>query len=143
MASKQKVAVFSAYKPLLHILTIYDMNNFQNQTRPILIRNICQAISLSIIFVSVTVALICDAWYFIDQHFHLADIALALGILISVTQLAITYISIRMKNDLANEVIAALEKIIIHREYNLHPFNWNGIYDQTTSSTIIIFIRRN
>lgn len=116
MAIGGKVPAFSAYKPFLHILHIYKSENFQNQHRRILIRNTCQAIVYSACILSMAIFLMSDVKHCLSYNLHVAQIALPLGILVGVSQLIITYISIRMKDDLIDEVIANLNKIITKRE---------------------------
>lgn len=119
MEIERNVTVLAAYKPFLHILTIYNWNNFETQKWHIWIRNACQAFVLMMLYIATIVAMLCDAWYCFRSSFHVADIALPFGIMINILQLAITYISIRMKSHLVDEVIASLEKIIIHRKWYL------------------------
>lgn len=114
----KKVTVFAAFKPFFHIFTIFDLKNFRNQERRILLRHICQATTISMMVLAFIVAIWSDALYCITQKFIVVQIALAFGILINSIQLAITYISIQVKRDLVDEVIARLEKVIIHREYS-------------------------
>lgn len=116
MGSGRKVSVFSTYKPLLRILTIYDWKNFQNQKRPTLTRNICQAIAISVLVLAFIVAFVCDVMHCLNHHFHVTQIALPLGLLIGSTQFALTFASIRMKDDLVNTVINDLHKIVMKRK---------------------------
>ena len=78
--------------------------------------NVCQAIVFSTLFFGFTIAMLCDAWHCLCHNFYVAHIALALGVFIGATQLAITYISIRMNNGLVDEVIIDLSKIVTKRK---------------------------
>lgn len=118
-----KVSVFRAYKPILHIVTIFDMKNFRIANNRILIRNICQAIAISMMVLALIVAILCDIWYCMDNNFNVPEIALPFGVLINLAQLAITYISIRMKSGLVDEVISRLEKEITKRKYSVGHIN--------------------
>lgn len=113
----EKVSIsFFAYKPVFHIFSIFDLKNFQNQEWRSLTRNICKAMIFSIIILAFIVALLTDSWYCMDHNFNVVDFALAFGVLINSSQLAITYISIQMKINLVDEVIDALEKVLIKRK---------------------------
>lgn len=123
MATISQVTVFSAYKPIFNIFnifTIFDVKNFQNQERHILIRNVCQSMTLLMLILAFIIAILSDGWYCMDQNDKVTAFAFPFGILINASQLAITYISNQIKGDLADEVIARLEKVIIHREYSFY-----------------------
>lgn len=116
MISGRKAVVLAAYKPFLHILTIYDAKNFQNQNRRTLARNICQCVIVSMLCIASIVAILCDIWYcFIGNRFDVAKMALPFGIIVNVMQLVITYASIGSQNRLVYEVIDGLEEIITNR----------------------------
>lgn len=57
-----------------------------------------------------------DACHCIRNNLNVTDIAVPLGIFIQATQLGITYVFIRMRNDLVDEVFASLREIIIKRK---------------------------
>lgn len=116
MDSGHKVAVFASFRPFQHVLTIFDSKNFQNQDRRILKRNIGLAITVAVCAVCYVVAMSSNAWFCASRKFDVAKIALAFGVLINAMQFAITYISIRMKNDVVNRLIAGINKIINERE---------------------------
>lgn len=127
--------VFSSYKPFLHVLSIYDSKNFHHKDPRILLRNICQAIAYSACIFAMAVFWICDLKQCFDYNFNMTRIVLPFGLLIGSAQLSITYISIRMKGDVFDEVIAKLQRIVTNREYfppfvHLHP---------VSSSPLVIF----
>lgn len=115
MNSEQKVTVLAAYKPFLHILTIYDSKNFESQEWRIRFRNTCQAIALLILYIGSVIAMYCDISFCFRNNFNVAHIALPFGIMINIIQLTIAYTSIRLKNYLVDRVMVYLETIVIHR----------------------------
>lgn len=117
MESSRKVAVFAAYKPFLCILTAYDAENLRNPDRCIWIRNIWRAAVISVLALSFSGVMVCDIRYCYGYHFDLAQIASAFGVFINSIQVAITFISIRKKNDLLHKVIAGISKITNERRF--------------------------
>lgn len=115
MANGQKVAVFSSFRPFLHILNIYDWKRFQIQDRRLLLRNICEALVVSVFALAFIAANLCNVWYCLSHSFNVAQIPLAIAILINQLQFVITYIAIRRKNDLINEIIAGIGEIVNKR----------------------------
>lgn len=117
MVNGQNVTVMAAFKPFIHMLTLYDSTNYRNLDRRTIIRHICQAITLSMISFALVIATVCNIWYCSNHQFNVTKIALPFALLIGVSQLSITFASIRIKSDLVVEVIDSLEAIILNREY--------------------------
>lgn len=117
MKRVENVFVFAAYKPLLHIFSIFNLKKFRNQELCRSLCNICQAIAVSMITLAFIGALVFNTWYCMGKHFIVAQIALPFGILINSLQFAFTYISIRMRSGLVDEVIVGIGKIVKKRTY--------------------------
>lgn len=117
MTSGRKVAVFGAYEPFFRILTAYDAENLRNQDRSVLIRNIWRAIMISVLSLAFIGAMVCDVTYCLGYNFDVTKIASAFGVFINSIQVAITFISIRKKNDLLHKVIAGISKITNERRF--------------------------
>lgn len=110
MESQQTITVLQAYQPLLRMLTIYNLKNFQNPEQRF--RQICLAIGFTIVIGGLFVLIFGDAWYCVSYKFDLNEIALPFAIMISATQMTITYIAIEIKYQQLEETIARLNNTI-------------------------------
>lgn len=125
------VAEFLAYEPFHQILHVFDFNHHRNQERRILIRNIGQAFTFSIMILAFIVAILCDAWYCMNRDFNIAENALPVGILINIPPYGIKYISLLMKINLVDEVILKLKQVITKRKCSSFiriVFSWHPHY---------------
>lgn len=116
MANSQQVAVLAAYKPFLHILTIYDSKNFQNLDRHIIFSNRCQAIAVSVLIIAFSIGLYSVGLYCVVLNFDVGEVALQLALFINSLQLMITYVALRINNDDVDNVIAEISNIVTQRK---------------------------
>lgn len=137
MDDDQKVAVFASFRPFQHILTIFDSNNFQNQPSHIYTRNMLQAITVAFFGVCYVVAMSSNAWFCVSRHFEVGDIALAFGVLINAMQFAITYITIRVKNETIVELITDIDEIINKRECSQYA---SSLYSALVHGVLFFYV---
>lgn len=109
-------STFSAYRPFLHILTIYDSKNLRNPDRRVRIRNICQAIVVSVFALDFIAAVVCNTLYCLDYNFDVAQVAFSIGIISNSLQVSITCILFQMKNDLVDKVISDIGQLVNERK---------------------------
>lgn len=119
MAKDPEITVMAYFKPFLNNLAIFNKNNFQNQTRRNLYRNIFYAIVLSLFFIGYTVAMLSDAWHCVVHEFDVATLAFQIGFFSNGSIWAIAHMSIRLKNEQVKEVIDNLAESIKKRKYEL------------------------
>lgn len=120
MKIEDEITVMATYKPLLHILTIYDWKNFQHQDRRTVFSNLLQAIAVSASAFGYFICLLCDAWYCIEHSFNVTKVAMQMALFISALQLAIAYITIRINNERVNDAISAINRIVTERKCGLN-----------------------
>lgn len=117
-------AVFSAFQPLLRILTVYKWENFQ-APRSHRSRNVCRAAVVSLFAFSSIVLILSDAWHCYSRQFDFRESALPIAILFSAPALAIAYISVGMKGGMINEVIDHLNEIVSKRKAFTRTYHCN------------------
>lgn len=116
VSNEHKVAAFAAFKPFFHILSIYDWKNLQNSNRRIAFKHRCQAIAVFVAEICYFIVLVSGACLCMETDFNVTECATQIGLLINSTQLAITYMSIRLRKDHVNEVIININEVVLKRE---------------------------
>lgn len=123
--SDGKVAVFSAFRPFLHILATYDLKNVQNQHHRSVIPRLAQAIAISIMLFGLAIGYVGDMWYCIQHNFIVSQTALQIGLLVNTLQVVISYTALRIKYDDIDDVIADITGIVEKSEENgMGNFNY-------------------
>lgn len=114
MESYRAIDVFQPYKPLFHIVTVYNSKHFQDSDRRIW--NICAAIVFTALIFGIIVLIVGDTWYCISSKFDLREIALPFGVLISGVQMSINYAVIAVKHQQLERAISGLQERIQRRK---------------------------
>lgn len=127
MGNEQRIDAFSAFRPFIRLLNIFDSANYQNSDQRLVIRNVCHASVFAILIFSLALTLVSDAWFCIGVKFDLSVSVLQLGLLINASQFAVTYISIRWRVQLINETIRNLNRMT----------NKRGCFSNLTCSDIM------
>lgn len=119
MENRQKVAPFAAFKPFLHILTIYDPKNFQNGNRREIVFKRCQAFAFSVVCCAFSIAAWFSGAFCLEHNFNVTEFSFQIAVFINSLQLTITYMSIRIDNDRVSQVIDNIGTTVAKREYSI------------------------
>lgn len=114
MESYRALDVFRPYKPLLHIVTVYNSKHFQDPDRRTL--NIWYAVVFTTFLFGIAVLIVGDTWYCLGYNFDLSEIALPFGVLISGVQMSINYVAIAIKSQALERAISGLQERIQNRK---------------------------
>lgn len=107
--------VFQAFRPFLHILQVFNMDNFINYDLQIILRSIYKALVIIILLLSLCVVSSLNAWcYFKDELSfvqNVQQISAALGAI----QMFVIFMSISKNNHQISDGIESLQTTVKNR----------------------------
>lgn len=107
----------ATYRPFLVFLTVYKTNRFRTAERCTLIRNICQAIGVSILLiVYVGLNLSYEITVCIREKLNLNVMSQALSFFLGYFQMLMVYFSLILKSDRIIDVIERINEIAEKRK---------------------------
>lgn len=111
-----EIVILRAFRPLLTLLTVYKWHNFRNKSCGLLMRNICRAIGITILFSSYAVLFLSsELMVCVKEKFDLDVIAQPLSFLLGGCQVQYIYFSILWKSAEVTKVLDRLHEIIKKR----------------------------
>lgn len=123
MESVREINVLSAYQPFLHILTIYNTKHFKNNTQNrCVFRHICHAIVFTTTTFGYTVSTLSSVWYCNHYAWDLNKISLPFSLMLTVVQLSVSYTSLAINNQVVENLIDCLHRIVNKRKGFDHYF---------------------
>lgn len=111
----QSLSVFYPFRRFFYILTIFNLENFRHQNRWLALQNVCIAIVKSILLLSIFLAIFGSFLHCIIYKFDFSKTALPIGLIFSVTQMTIAYITMAFKHKRLEHVIIGLNEKINRR----------------------------
>lgn len=111
------IEVLHAFRPLIRVLKLYDMNNFRGNDRRVVIRNLCESIGFTILLSSMISILVSAVAVLIELMGNLIELAHPLSIWLCVAQQCCTYTVLLMKETQLSELINFLQKVINSRKF--------------------------
>lgn len=125
MSDVASITVLRAFKPFYRMLTVYNSANFRNADKRTIFCNLWRATVATILIGSLAFATIVAVWYFFQNEFQLRIIAMPFATNITTYQINITYISMRLKLQQIDQVIASLNETINQRTATSNFFTYS------------------
>lgn len=108
--------VLCAFRRFLHLLQIYNSENFSTNDRRIFIRNSCEAIVMLVAFVSHLMVSSLNGWSCFRNSFDLDRKGQQLVALLSGIQMLLIYVSITKNNRRINYAVERLNNTVKNRK---------------------------
>lgn len=117
MPKNEEIVVLNAFRPFLTYLTIYKFDNFQNNDRRILSRNIWRAIGLTVLLAVYSFIFVLSEFAeCYKNNFDLAKIVQKLAFVVLGLPVPLIYLGLFWKSDKIIDVIDYLHGILVERK---------------------------
>lgn len=110
------IRVLDAFNPYLRLIKSYNSNNFRQPNWHCISSNAFYAFVATTTLISLPIFQVLGIWYMFENEASLINMAITLPILITITQIEITFGALIIKNGVIDEIINKLQQLIDHRE---------------------------
>lgn len=123
MRVSNKIHVLSAFDAYLRLFSAYDCNNFRDNNWQSISHYVCSVFCVTTIAILLPIFVSLSIWNLIENEENLEKIVVALPILLTFTQMEISFIVMIIKNRTTTATISQLQRVVDQREFLICPLS--------------------
>lgn len=121
MENQQRIRVLSAFRPYLHILHAYRVENFRDKHVSPKIRQICLLFAVTVAIMATTFVAFLATWHMIET-LNISAFSTSIAKILCFFQLVFTVVIIMSKHQLIARTIDSIQRIVDERKLVLRTF---------------------